>query len=53
LSIDGLADRSGHPEIGDHGVSLVQQDVLGLDVAVDHLAPVGVVQRLSHLPCDL
>ncbi|CAN5836379.1 hypothetical protein BH24GEM1_BH24GEM1_30080 [soil metagenome] len=30
----------------------MQQDVLGLDVAVHHVVPVGVVQRRGHLPGD-
>jgi len=30
----------------------VQQDVLGLDVPVDHPPPVGVVQRVRHLGGD-
>ena len=30
----------------------MQQDVLGLDVAVDHALPVGVVERRGHLGGD-
>ena len=31
----------------------MQQDVLGFDVAMDHVVPVRVVQRVRHLGRDL
>ena len=45
----GEADGPGDAEVGDDRVAVGEQDVLGLDVAVDHPAPVGVVQRVGHL----
>jgi hypothetical protein len=33
-------------------VTLGEQDVLGLDVPVNHAVTVGVVQRVGHLPHD-
>ena len=40
-------------EVGDlHPALLVQQDVLRLDVAVDHAVVVGVLQRLADLRHD-
>ena len=44
----GLADA----EVRDQRVPLVQQDVLRLDVAVDHVVAVGVVERIGHLRGD-
>ena len=41
----GLAGRERDAEVGDQGLAVVQQDVLGLDVAVDHAVAVGVVER--------
>jgi hypothetical protein len=40
----------GDAEVGHHRLALVQQDVLGLDVAVDQAVGVGVVQGGGHLP---
>jgi hypothetical protein len=42
----------GDPEIGHHGAAVVQQDVLGLDVPVDHALPMGVIQRVRHVAGD-
>ncbi len=53
LGIGRLADRAGYPEVGDHGMALVQQNVLRFDVAMDHVVPVGVVQRLGDFAGDL
>ena len=49
----GLAHRPGDAEIGHQGVTAEQQDVLGLDVAVDDAALVGVLQRLGRLAGEL
>ena len=46
----GQADRPRDAEVGDHRVAVRDEDVLRLDVAVHHPAPVGVVQRVRHLP---
>ena len=40
----GLLHGEGDAEVGDEGLALVQQDVLGLDVAVDDALAVGVVE---------
>ena len=42
---DGQRDA----EVGHQRAAVVQQDVLGLDVAVDHPVPVGVVEGGGHL----
>ena len=36
------------PKSDDDGVAVLEQDVRGLDVAVDHLLPVGVVERFGR-----
>ena len=46
------AQRLADAEVGHHGRPFVEQDVLGLDVPVDHLAAVGVVERGGDLPGD-
>ena len=48
----GGVERARDSEIGDQGVSLVEQDILRLDVAVDHSFPVRVPQRFSHFTSD-
>ena len=40
--------RQGDPEVADHRVAGLEQDVLGLDVAVNHAAPVGEFQGIGH-----
>ena len=40
------------PEIRDLGVTSVEQDIFGLDVAVDDAVFVGVLQRVRHLRGD-
>ena len=39
-------------KIGDHCLTLVQQNVLRLDVAMYHVLPMGVVQRPRHRDAD-
>ena len=48
----GLAGRERDAEVGDQRLAVVQQDVLGLDVAVDHAVAVGVVERRGHFGRD-
>jgi hypothetical protein len=40
------------PEIGHQRLAIVEQDVLGLDVAMDNALGMGVVQRAGHLAAD-
>jgi hypothetical protein len=49
----GSGNRFSDAEVGDEGVGLGQQDVSRLDVAVDDTLAMGMVQRISHLSCDL
>ena len=44
----GRAHRARDPEVGHHRVAILEQDVLRLDVAVDHPLAVGVRQRVGH-----
>ena len=46
------AHRLGHAEVGDQGVALGDQDVVGLDVAVDDPPPVRVRQGLRDFAQD-
>src|SRR6476469_5591943 len=50
----GDLERTRHPEIGQQGVIPAQEYVLGLDVAVDDAALMGVGQRVRELagPAD-
>ena len=48
----GLAGGQRDAEVGHQRGAVVQQDVLGLDVAVDHVVAVGVVERGGHLARD-
>ncbi len=47
-----LAGGERNPEVRHERAPVVQQDVLGLDVPVDHAVAVGVVQRRGHLRGD-
>ena len=49
----GGGDRPRDPEVRHHGVSRLKQDVLRLDVAMDHPPLMRVAQRVRHLPRDL
>ena len=46
------AVAEGDAEIGDDRLTLEQQDVLGLDVAMHDAARVGVIERLGHVARD-
>ena len=46
------AHRQRDAEVGDHRPAVLQQDVLGLDVAVDHAVAVRVVERVGHVGGD-
>ena len=47
-TLDGARDA----EIGDHGVPAAEQDVLGLDVAMDHALPMRIVESVGYLAGD-
>jgi hypothetical protein len=47
-----LGDRAGDAEVGDDGVTALEENVLRLDVAVQHSTRVRVDERVGHLSCD-
>ena len=47
-----LGHRARDPEIGDHRVALFEQDVLGLDVAMNHAAAVRRLEPIGDLAGD-
>jgi hypothetical protein len=49
----GRADGSRDPEIGDHGVTIGQQDVGRLDITVDNVLTVRVAQGTADFPYDV
>ena len=46
-------DRPRDPEIRNHRVPRLEQDVLRLDVPVHHVVAVGVAQGVGYFPRDL
>ena len=44
--------RARDAEIGDHRVPAAQENVVRLDVAVDHAVAMRVVERVGHLARD-
>ena len=46
------AHRERNAEVGNPGRPIMQEYVLGLDIAVDHAVAVGVVERARHLAGD-
>ena len=49
LFAPGGVDRPGNAEVGHPRVPAREHDVLGLDVAVNDPAGVGIAKRLGHL----
>lgn len=47
-----VAHRPGHPEVGHHDLVALEQDVVGLDVAVDDALFMGLGQRRADGPGD-
>jgi hypothetical protein len=45
----GPAQRLGDPEVGHHGLALMQHHVFGLYVAVDDAPRMGIGERARHL----
>ena len=52
-SADGCAYRQRNPEVRHHCTTVVQEDVLGLDVPVNHPVLVRVLERIRDLRRDL
>jgi hypothetical protein len=51
--VAAAAERPGDAEVGDEGVAVAgEEQVLGLDVAVDHALLVGVLEGLGRLARD-
>ncbi len=48
----GAADRERNAEVRHQGLSVVEQDILRLDVAMDHAMAVGIVECARHLRCN-
>ncbi len=51
-TVTGVGDSERDPEVGDERLSVVQENVLGLDVAVNDTAPVRIVERARDLGRD-
>ena len=49
----GCGNRSGDPKVGNQRMTAAQEDVLRLDVAVDHVMAVGVAERVCYLAGQL
>jgi hypothetical protein len=47
-----LGQRPGHAEVGEDGMVLLQEDVFGFDVAMDHALGVRVCKRVGDLVDD-
>ena len=45
-------ERAGDAEVGHQRLAVGEQDVLRLDVAMDHALAVGMVERVGDLPGD-
>jgi hypothetical protein len=52
LTPGGLAQRLGHAEVHDQGMSPAEHDVLGLEIAVDDAMAVGLGQRVGDVAQD-
>ncbi len=48
----GQVHRARHAEVGDERMAVREQDVLRLDVPVDHAARMGVIERTRDIPSD-
>jgi hypothetical protein len=45
-------NRGCHSKIRDYRLPLLDQDILGLDVAVEHVVPVRITERRGDRVCD-
>src|SRR5690242_12382793 len=50
--LSGLDDRASDTEIADERMSVCEQDVFGLYVAVDDTLPMREIERVRHLASD-
>ena len=48
----GRRNRARHAEVRDHGVTLIEEDVLRLHVPMDDVVPVRVFERVPYFPRD-
>ena len=51
-AVRGRTDREGNAEVGHHGPTVMQEDVLRFDIAVDHTASVRVVDCFGDIRRD-
>src|SRR5687767_14849571 len=47
-----IRDSERDTEVGDHRLTLAEEDVLGLEVAMDHMMPVRISERARAGECD-
>ena len=47
-----MLECEGDPEVGDQRSAIVQEDILGLDVAMDNVVAMRVVERAPNLTRD-
>ncbi len=49
----GLLNGECDPKVGYHRVTILQQDVLRLDVAMDHIVSMRIAERICNFTSDL
>ena len=46
-------DRSGNPEVGDHGVTRLEENVFRFDISVDDALTVGIGERVRNFTANM